>query len=232
MPRILFYAGTAFCLFVALSSAAEGIRQLAAGGSLVLPLVGPGVAGSALFVVVSVMAGIAIASIFLRMAALLAPRNLFGAFFAVFSVTAAVTALVSLALFRGIAPADGSLARIAVAVTITFGFFVALAILSLRPYFRVQASRFLSLAVFFPLPLFAATILPNLFGAGEALPMSSPASALFFASLAMVFFAISVHCVRHRYPFIEPTNLREILDARVDPAGRPIRLGGGVAFDS
>lgn len=232
MPRVLFYAGTAFCLFVALSGAGEGIRQLSAASSIVLPLVGQGVAGSALFVVVSVMAAIAIASIFLRMAALLAPRNLFGAFFALFSVTAAVTALVSLALFRGIVPAAGPLAQIAVAVTITFGFFVALAILSLRPYFRVQASRFLSVAVFFPLPLFVAMIVPNLLEAGDSLPMSSPVSALFFVSLAMVFFAISVHCVRHRYQFIEPTNLRELLDARVDPAGRPLRLSGGVAFDS
>ena len=33
MPKVLFYAGTAFCLFLALTSAAESARELQ-GGSL------------------------------------------------------------------------------------------------------------------------------------------------------------------------------------------------------
>ena len=45
--------------------------------------------------------------------------------------------------------------------------------------------------------------------------------------------AIAVHCVRHRHLFLEMTNLRELLDSRVDPAGRGTRRHiGGVAFDS
>ena len=63
------------------------------------------------------------------------------------------------------------------------------------------------------------------------LPATTPASIVFFAVVAMLFFSIAVHCVRHRHMFIETTNLRELLEPRVDPArsGRPI---GGVAFDS
>jgi hypothetical protein len=44
----------------------------------------------------------------------------------------------------------------------------------------------------------------------------------------VLFFAIAVHCIRHRHMFIETTNLRELLDTRIDRSS-PI---GGVAFDS
>jgi hypothetical protein len=46
----------------------------------------------------------------------------------------------------------------------------------------------------------------------------------------MLFFSIAVHCVRHRHIFIEMTNLRELLEPRVDP-GRA-KAVGRVAFDS
>jgi len=54
----------------------------------------------------------------------------------------------------------------------------------------------------------------------------APALVVFYAVLSILFFSIAVHCVRHRYLFLEMTNLRELLDA---PARRTI---GGVAFDS
>ena len=50
-----------------------------------------------------------------------------------------------------------------------------------------------------------------------------------FFDMAVLFFAIAVHCIRHRHMFIETTNLRELLDTRVDRSSRPI---GSVAFDS
>jgi hypothetical protein len=226
MPKVLFYAGIAFCLFLALGSAAESARQLQ-GASLAFAALGPfgapAVARAAWTVVVALAAGFAAAAIFVRMAALLAPRNLFGAFFAVFSaigsmLTLSATMLLQwrmvVLLHRGTAsPALGELHFVA---CLLLGFFVSLTLLSVRPYFRIQASRVLSALVSFPLPIFALVVVQELFvSASHApLPASSPASTAWFATIAVLFFSVAVHCVRHRHLFIEATNLRELLDRR------------------
>lgn len=245
MPKVLFYAGTAFCLFLALTSAAEMSRELGSG-TIAFAAFGAGtsVAASALWaIVVALVAGIATAAIFLRMAALLAARNLFGAFLALFSVGGAVTALTWLLLLQArmlhlVRRGDalfGALSEMHFAALMMLGYFVSLALLALRPYFRIQASRVLAALVFFPMPLFLLILMQELFVAGSSapLPASSPASLVFFAVLAVLFFSISIHCFRHRHLFLEMTNLRELLDTRVDPHGRGGRRAiGGVAFDS
>jgi hypothetical protein len=245
MPRILFYAGTAFCLFLALSAATDAVQQLQGAQIAFAAVRGASIsttvtAGWAL--VVALLAGIACAALFVRMAALLAARNLFGAFLSLFSVGAAVTSLAWLLflqsrlmlLARSGAPA-GSLRELHFAGVMMLGYFISMSLLALRPYFRVQASRVLSALVFFPLPLFLLIVIQELFvdTSASLLPARSPASAVFFAVLALLFFSIAVHCIRHRHMFLEMTNLRELLDTRVDPAsrpagGRPVR----VAFDS
>lgn len=246
MPKVLFYAGTAFCLFLALTSGAEAVRQMQ-GGSLafvVLHDAGTSSARGAAAILVALLAGLAAAAIFLRMAALLAARNLFGAFLALFAVTGAVVSLAGvlflqsrITTMRADPASVAALRELHVAGCLVLGFFVALGLLALRPYFRVQASRILSISVAFPLPLFALVILQELFvGASKApLPAATPASIVFFAVVAGLFFAIAVHCIRHRHLFLEMTNLRELLEGRIDPTGRhprhPIRLGGA-AFDS
>jgi len=114
-------------------------------------------------------------------------------------------------------------------------FFLSLSLLGLRPYFRIQASRFLSAIVFFPLPLVMLIVVQELFVAASSapLPANTPALVVFYAVVSLLFFAIAVHCVRHRYLFLEMTNLRELLDRRINPAGPPSgRTIGGVAFDS
>ena len=112
-------------------------------------------------------------------------------------------------------------------------YFVALSFFALRPYFKIQASRFLSALVFFPLPLFMLILVQELFVAASIapLPATTPASIVFLGVVAMLFFSIAVHCVRHRHMFIEMTNLRELLEPRIDP-GRGARAVGRVAFDS
>ena len=191
-------------------------------------------------IVIALVAALAVAAILIRMAALLAARNLFGAFLAVFSVGAAVVSLAwvvllqvrMLGLTRRRIAISGDIGEMHFAAVLMLGYFVALSFLALRPYFRVQASRFLSALVFFPLPLFMLIVMQELFVTASAspLPATTPASIVFFAVVAMLFFSIAVHCVRHRHMFIETTNLRELLEPRIDPArsGRPI---GGVAFD-
>jgi len=237
MPKFLFYTGTAFCLFLALSSAAVALHDLQHGSSAFVALGGDATPRAAWAVVVALIAGVSAAAIFLRMAALVAARNLFAAFMSVFAVTASVASLVWLLMLQSrmlILVRDGApstilrpLEEMHLAATLMLAFFLSLTLLGLRPYFRVQASRFLSALVFFPLPLVLLIIVQELFVAASSapLPANTPALVVLYGVLSVLFFAITVHCVRHRYLFIEMTNLRELLE----PPRRPI---GGVAFDS
>lgn len=234
MPKVLFYTGTAFCLFLALSSAAEAARELRDGA---LSFAGLPAGPYAVWAIVTAFcAGLAIAALFLRMAALLAARNLFAAFVALLAVTAATGALAGVLFlqWRMLETGETNLSEIHFAAFLALGFFVSLSLLSLRPYFSIQASRFLSALVFFPLPLFVLIVAQEMFLRASAapLPAASPASRVFFAVLAILFVSIAVHSIRHRHLFIEMTNLRELLDSRVDPASRHGRPIGGVAFDS
>jgi hypothetical protein len=232
MPKVLFYTGTAFCLFLALTTAGEVVLEL--GGNALTFVALPSSARAQWAIAATFAAGLAVAALFLRMAALLAARNLFAAFVAVLAVTGATATLTIVLLLQWRMSSAGSqLADVHFAALMTFGFFVALSLLSLRPYFSIQASRFLSATVVVPLPLFVLLLAQEMFvaPASAPLPEASPASEVFFAVLATLFLSIAVHCIRHRHLFLEMTNLRELLDPRVDPArhGRPI---GGVAFDS
>jgi len=234
MPKFLFYAGTAFCLFLALTSAAEVGRELR-GGTLAFVAL-PASARAAWSIVLALIVGLAIAALFLRMAALLAARNLFAALMAVVSTAGSLAMLAGLLLlqWRITSIEGGHLAEIHFAGLMAFGFFLSLSLLSLRPYFSIQASRFISAMVFFPLPLFAMVMAQEMFVAPSPapLPATTPASQVFFSVLSILFFSIAVHCIRHRHLFLEMTNLRELLDSRVDPASRHGRAIGGVAFDS
>ncbi|HKO59089.1 MAG TPA: hypothetical protein VJ276_24700, partial [Thermoanaerobaculia bacterium] len=176
MPKVLFYAGTAFCLFLALGSAAESARQLR-GASLTFAALGPfgapAVARAAWTVVVALLAGFATAAIFVRMAALLAPRNLFGAFFAVFSAIGSMLTLSATMLlqWRMVVTASPLLGELHFVACLLLGFFVSLTLLSVRPYFRIQASRVLSALVSFPLPIFALIVVQELFVSASHAPL-------------------------------------------------------------
>jgi hypothetical protein len=240
MPKLLFYAGTAFCLFLALTGAAEAARELQSGSIAFAALDATRVSARAPWaILVALVAGLGAAAIFLRMASLLAARNLFGAFLAIFCVTGAVVSLTTVLLVQlriAIGPKwIAVLEEVHFVGALVLGYFVSLSLLALRPYFKIQASRFLSALVFFPLPLFALIMMQELFVSSSSapLPASSPASLVFFAVMSILFFSIAVHCIRHRHLFLEMTNLRELLDGRIDPAARAARRTiGGVAFDA
>ena len=233
MPKILFYAGTVVCLFLALMSAGEVTHEMRDGAIAFVALPGSTQAAAAIFAALA--AGLAIAALFLRMAALLAARNLFAAFLAVVAVSCATATLVAVMLVQWrITTIGAELGEVHFTALMVLGFFVALSLLTLRPYFSIQASRFLSALVFFPLPLFALMLAQEMFvkASPAPLPLPTQASAVFFAVLSLLFFSIAVHCIRHRHLFLEMTNLRELLDPRVDPSARHGRAIGGVAFDS
>jgi hypothetical protein len=248
MPKALFYGGTAFCLFVALTSAAALMQQASGAPFGFVAIHGTTLlmtTPAAWAVVVALLAGLGVAAILVRMATLLAARHLFGAFAALFTVGGAVVSLSWVTLLQarmlmlgrgGTALLDGRmrpLVEMHFAALMMLGYFIAVSLLALRPYFRIQASRVLSVLVAFPLPLFLLILVQELLEGGTAIamPAASPASLVFVAVVSMLFFAIAVHCIRHRHMFLETTNLRELLDTRVDVTrpGRPI---GGVAFDS
>lgn len=245
MPKPLFYLGTAFCLFLALTAAATMAQQVESGSIAFVAVHGGATAAvtpSGWAIAVALIAGFAVAAILVRMATLLAARNLFGGFLALSAIVAAIISLTGVLLLQARMlvlvrrqSALSGLNEMHFVAFMTLGYFVALTFLALRPYFRVQASRFLSALVFFPMPLFALILIQELFVSTSAgpLPASSPASAVFFGSVSLLFFAIAVHCIRHRHIFLELTSLRELLDSRIDPADRtPRRPIGGVAFDS
>lgn len=204
MPKLLFYAGTVFCFAVALTSGALAFVSL------------PATAGTWWSIAIALLAGLAIAALFLRMAALLAARNLFAALMAVLFVAAATASLAGLLLLQWrMTAGDLRVAEVHFAELMAVAFFVSLSLLSLRPYFKIQASRLLSALVLLPLPLFLLVLAQQMF------------AGVFLAVMALLFFSIAVHCIRHRHLFLEMTNLRELLDPRGDHRGI-----GGVAFDS
>ena len=238
MPKFLFYVGTGFCLFLALSAAAGFAAQLDGGAMMFVALRGGAVAGSfagGSSIIVALLAGMAVTAILVRMASLLAARNLFGAFVALITITATMLTLawtlllqsrmIMLARQRSAWESVGQLHFVAF---LMLGCFVSLTFLALRPYFRVQASRVLAALVFFPFPLFCLILVQELFVSAplQPLPPATPASLVYFGVVALLFFALAVHCIRHRHMFLEMTNLRELLDSR---AHRGI---GGVAFDA
>jgi len=243
MPKPLFYVGTAFCLFLAVA-AVEGLTQQLHGAPLAFVAVhGNSVSttlSAALGIVVTLFAGMAAAAILLRMAALLAARNLFAAFLTLFCVTAAVVSVAGVVLLqsrmltlarRGTVMGE-PVAELHFAAVMMLGYFLSMSFLALRPYFRIQASRFLSALVFFPLPLFVLILAQEMLvtGTRAPLPNVTPASLVYFGAVALLFFAIALHCIRHRHMFLEMTNLRELLESRVEQTNRERRIGG-VAFE-
>src|SRR5712691_7629702 len=151
MPYPLFYIGTAFCVFLALCAAATVAQQVQGGPVTFIAVRGTAMSSGATAwaIVVALLAAVAVAAILIRMAALLAARNLFGAFLAGASVCAAVLSLAWVVLLQvrmlSLAKRRISVAGISemhFAAILMLGYFVALSFLALRPYFRVQASRF------------------------------------------------------------------------------------------
>jgi hypothetical protein len=223
MPKVLFYAGTVVCLLMSFASAGEVARQISGAAPVTVNVT---------ILAIGLVAGVLLAVLFLRMASLLAARDLFAAFVSVWSITAASLSMAAVLFlewriqFAGAVPED--LRFVAIMV---LGFFLSLTLLALRPYFSIQASRFLAALVFVPLPLFALVIAQAMLSGGIRTAGSTPLSQVYFSILALLFFSIAVHCIRHRYLFLEMTNLRELMDSRIDPT-HPPRPIGGVAFDS
>ncbi|HUP64104.1 MAG TPA: hypothetical protein VM557_02335 [Thermoanaerobaculia bacterium] len=244
MPKSLFYLGVIFSLLAAVLLVGAAIDRGLTGDWLEISSVGLLRGSTSTGVIAVMLLSIPIAGFFLRMAALVAPRNLFAAFFAIFATcTAAVSAglyaaldfrasllEVELALTAAQADTLEMLLELRLATLWALGFFLSTMFLSTRPYFQLQG-RLLAALVCIPLPAFFL-ILGNRF----LIPSSETGLAAFSTGILLVLFAVlfgavAVHGFRHRHLFIEVTNLRELLDAPVDPGvshppGRRFSLGG------
>ncbi|MEO8215524.1 MAG: hypothetical protein ABI718_00410 [Acidobacteriota bacterium] len=245
MPKPLFYAGVVVCALLALCSASQFAHAVPLNAIITDTFSPAAGTGNAFLLLLIVFLLLPVAAIFLRMATLLAARNLFGAIFATFSIacTAAsftLVATVHLRLLYLLRAGSGSvmapLRETELAGYYAFGWFLSVTLLSLRPYFKFQASRVLTVLLCLPLPVFAWFMAGDLrlFAPGASLPSLGTASLIYWVLLSTLFFAISGHCLRHRHMFIEITNLRQLLDSPLDPAHTPPRRlsYGGIAFDS
>ncbi|MHB0971816.1 MAG: hypothetical protein ACYC60_18875 [Thermoanaerobaculia bacterium] len=225
----MFYAGVFFCGMLAIAAAVQAFFALGVAG--------PISAGTSLTVAVIVLfATVPVSALLLRMASLLAARNLFGALFATFAIACAAVAsgvfavlqihnaLISqrLAGVMDALPIDLSPvpAQLIIATGYATAFFLAIALLALRPYFQVQSSRYLSMLVVIPIVAFAWVLSEQVI-AGALAIMRSRSFVVSMELVAVVFVSIAVHSLRHRPLFVEVTNLRELLDPRLR-----------VAFDS
>lgn len=247
MSKLLFYLGIICLGFLALLTGVQAVQTAYAPSSMSgfesLTLQSSRISdlGSLFFSLVVVMA---VAGLFVRMASLLAARDLFTAFFAALAAgcTAFAGMMVSAIQFRisGLLhSSDASavlraLEEMHLAAVYAVGCFLSITLFVFRTYFKVHSSRMLTVLSIIPAPLFALIVAFEYGGVGIPQIDFSP---LFLATVSITFIAIGFHSLRHRHLFLEVTNLRELLDARIDPLSRPrptrpMRLGNDVAFDS
>lgn len=248
MPKSLFYGGVVSCALVAIMLIAHAGGQWTVDSSFAERLSGGPLFGTNSFAPIWLMIlSVPVAAIFLRICSLLAARSLFAGLMGIFAVASTGLAAVYLAsvqfrmalLVRNasslgrerLTEALRPLSDQQLTGYVVLGWFLSVTFLAMRPYFRVHSNPFLTALVYFPAPLFLLTVAEEM-----AMLTGTTASVTFWLLLAILFIGIATHCLRHRHLFIEVTNLRELLDSRIDPAkrrdGRNVALGRGMAFDS
>jgi len=241
MPKPLFYLGVLSTMLIALLSAVYAVSAWAwpveAGDGVVLS----GVIGAPYFFLAVLLFSIPAGALFVRMASLLAVRSLFDAFLALAALVSTLTtvALLAIGSLRIAVFADALRTTEADAMAATLveshlvyyyalGLFLSLLLLSLRPWFRIQASALLSGSMLLPALLYAWILAEEHFIAPVATVSAAFRSApsfAFFIIVAGTFAGLAVHCLLHRHLFVEVTNLREILEPPVDQGSRPSVLG-------
>lgn len=248
MPKPLFTVGVVCCFIVAAFAAAEAVNEVQSG-AFRFALATPGslepIGG--IFALGTLVFAVPVGAMFVRMASLLAARNLFDSYAALVATACTSLSLIFFAMVQlrvavaGVHLATGDAARVALGEANVFAFytfiwFLSLALLALRPYFLIRSSRTLGILVCLPLPLFvvlvAQQIVPALRTSEE---LSSVIAATLFLTLTVIFAMVPIHSLRHRHLFLEATNLRELLDSRVDPSFEQrtdVAIRGGAAFES
>lgn len=218
MPRPLFYIGVVLSAVISAMLLATVIEQILHGGPLPYDQTivhGLSSHGSSEVILVVLMA-IPVCALYLRIASLIAVRNLFAAVLSVCAISCALLSglfLFSLKLEREVlAGLDGTLIGLNLAVVAghLVAIFLSLTYVTLLPYFALH-NRSVAALTLTPAMLYLLVLAEKFvhrWTMGEAI-----ASTLFLVSLAGTSLAIAVHSLRHRHPFLEVTSLRDILGA-------------------
>lgn len=220
MPRALFYVGIVFSIAIALMLVVTVADQLVDGELLrydrtvVQSLASHG-SSEVIFVV---LMAIPICALYLRIASLIAIRNLFAAVLSVTAISGALLSglfLFSLKLEREVLGGlDAHLIGVNLSVVAghLVAIFVSLAFVTLLPYFALH-NRAVAGLTLTPSALYLLVLTQRFmdrWAFGESL-----ASTLFLLSLAATSAAIAIHSLRHRHPFLEVTSLRDLLASPV-----------------
>jgi hypothetical protein len=230
MPRVLLYTGIVLSLVIALMLAGAVLdqvmsRELLPYGAAVSEGLETRTAARNL---VLLLMAIPVGALYLRIASLIAVRNLFASVLAVSAISCSL--LSGLFLFAlhlepggvGLHGEPGFAANLAIVAGHLVAIFLSLTFLTLLPYFWLH-SRLVALSTFLPALAYLVLLVEKfLHGSlyGEAL-----ASAAFILSIAITAAAVAVHSLRHRHAFLEVTNLRDVLAGtlirRLDPSVSP-----------
>jgi hypothetical protein len=195
-----------------------------------------GATGAPYFFFAVLLFSIPAGALFVRIASLLAVRNLFNAFLALAAlvstlITVALLAIGSLRL-SVIAESLRSSEGEAMAATLleshlvhyyALGMFLSLLLISMRPWFRIQANAILSGSMLLPAVLYAWILVEEHFLAPVATMSAAFRSApsfAFFIIVGGIFAGLAIHCLLHRHLFVEVTNLREIIEPPVGQGPR------------
>ncbi|HVT04363.1 MAG TPA: hypothetical protein VHL58_13425 [Thermoanaerobaculia bacterium] len=248
MPKTIFYSGVVASFLVALLCGAQAAGWVSGISPAPLRFADSFTSEIALGALLLLVA-LPLSCLLIRIASLLAARNLFSGFVATASSGCTLLASVFLAACEwrmafthsasGVPAATVQLlSQIRSVSLLIFGMSVVLALLSIRPYFRAQANGILSALLCLPGFLLARVLIDQAeFLGGSSMALApTPSSALFLSLMSLIFGALGVHCLRHRHSFIEVTNLRELLDSRIDAQGsdrrRRFGFSSDIAFDS
>jgi len=229
MPRALFYTGVVFTLLAALMAGAQAWARWTAG----IPVIGPEQSSPLRLFLMLLMIG-PIGALCLRMCAFIFARDLYASLTGMTLTGAAMTAATGV-LVVGLQMSLKPETSPALALFEWLGFYLlaflcAVALLALHPYLRLRSPVGAALALM-PGPLFIGMMAQDF----SLLHFSSPVSAIYLASIASCLTAIGFHALRHRHTFIEPTDLRDMLDGRGTRAnassGEGFRIEHDAAFD-
>jgi len=237
MPKLLFYAGVAFALVVAALAAVEVVHVTSGHGAAVpgVSESSPDPAGSPLTLIAALIMTFPIAALLVRIASLIASRDLFGAFATLFSVAGATLAVVAIALLRlsAIARASGGMQQIIDLDLIAWqvlGLFLSIALLSTRSFFSLRSPT-IGAVVCLPAPIFLGALLQRV------LTGSAPvqAAAGFFGTTALSLALIAGYSIRHRHRLLETTSLGDLMTkgfrGSASGAGGSVGIDGGIALD-
>lgn len=216
MPRSLFHLSIGVSMLLSVALAREALLRIGL-------MDGPSLSGfglqsargegdpAAVLLLAGCGLGVALASLFIRIATFTASRSLFSSYFIVFSVacTTLCASIAGAVHFRngGENSTNGGAEMLAAVSSDLLAMFVALTIFSIHSYFHLQMSR--ALAAMSCLPLAAYVTVAVLSADLRAShPILDTADFAYHGSLAIVFMAIATHAWRHRVLFLESMQIR------------------------